>query len=69
MNSIIKREQELFNETCRLRSVTFEMTKTRKQNKENFDKVREIQKKEIELYKKQQFFKNYLKEMEKMKND
>jgi hypothetical protein len=64
MKSILQREKELFNETWRLKQASFEITKQR--GNKNYNKSRELQEKEKELYKKQQFFKGFLKEMEKI---
>ena len=64
MKSILKREQELFNETWKLKQASFEITK--KRGNKSYNKSRELQEKEKELYKKQQFFKGFLKEMEKI---
>lgn len=67
MKTILKRERELFEETWRLRQAGFEITSKKGNKKEQFFRSREIQRKENELYKKQQFFKKYLEEMEKLK--
>lgn len=64
MKSILQREKELFNETWRLKQASFEITKQR--GNKSYNKSRELQEKEKELYKKQQFFKGFLKEMEKI---
>ena len=66
MKSILKRERELFEETWRLKQASFEATQRKGNKEKNFNRARELQKREDELYKKQQFFKNYLKEMEKI---
>lgn len=59
--SIRKREREMYVETWRLKNASMEIAKQGK----NFERSRKIQKEEDELYKKQQFFKNYIREMEK----
>ena len=67
MKSILRRERELFNETWKLKQASFKITEQPGRKEEKFNKSRELQKKEDELWKKQQFFKNYIKEMEKLK--
>lgn len=63
-NDIRKRERELYFESVRLKKIYLE-------NKENASKEKtiEIMKEELEIYKRQQFFKNMINEMEKMKNE
>lgn len=63
-NDIRKRERELYFESVRLKKIYLE-------NKENASKEKtiEIMKQELEIYKRQQFFKNMINEMEKMKNE
>lgn len=59
INGIRKRERELFNESYRLKKIYIE-------NKENASKEKtlEIMRQELEVYKKQQFFKNLINKME-----
>ena len=59
--TISQREQELFITTWKLRDASFEVTK----NGGNYELSRKIQKEEKETYKRQQFFKKFIKEMEK----
>ena len=66
MKSILKRERELFNQTWLLKQASFEATKNKGDKEKQFKRSRELQQQENELYKKQQFFKNYIKEMEKI---
>ena len=66
MNTISKREKELFQEAWRLRNASFEISKLPGKREDKFNKSRELQERENEIYKKQQFFKNYIKEMEKI---
>lgn len=67
MKSIIKREKELFNETWRLKEAGFQVTQNKKGTKQDkFKRSMEIRRQEEELYKKQQFFKKYIREMEKL---
>lgn len=69
MKSILEKERELFVEAWKLREASFEVGKNKGNKEKQFKKARELQMKENEAYKKQQFFRNYLKEMEKRKND
>ena len=66
MKSILKRERELFNETWRLKQASFSITEKKGNKEERYYKSRELQRQEDEIYKKQQFFKNFIKEMEKI---
>lgn len=67
MNSILKRERELFEESWRLKGASFEATQKKGNKNKNFERSQKLQKRQDEVYKKQQFFMNYLKEMEKRK--
>ena len=62
MKSILEMERELFKESWNLRGASFEVAK----NGNNYKKSKELQNKQNEVYKKQQFFKNFIKEMEKI---
>lgn len=64
INEIRKRERELFNESYRLKKIYIE-------NKENASKEKtlEIMRQELEIYKKQQFFKNIINKMEEKENE
>lgn len=64
MNELRKKERELFQESWILKNISFELTEKGNPRK-NFEKSREIQKRQNEVYKKQQFYKKLLKEMEK----
>lgn len=68
MKSIREMEIELFKESYRLRQAGFEVTKNNKTSRKYYNRCREIQEKQGEIYKKHQFFKKFLEEMEK-KND
>lgn len=59
-NDIRKRERELYFESARLKRIYLD-------NKENVSKEKtlEIMKEELEVYKRQQFFKKMINEMEK----
>ena len=72
MNDIRRRKNELLAESWRLREASFEITrkKVNKKNQEkNFKRAREIQEQQDEVWKKKCFFENYLKEMEKKKDE
>lgn len=58
---IRQKEKEMFLETWRLKRASLEVSKT------DYERSRKIQEKENELYKKQQFFRKMIKEMEKEK--
>lgn len=62
MKSIREKEQELFTKTWKLKEASFEATK----NGGKYELSKKLQEIEKETYKKQQFFKGYLKEMEKI---
>lgn len=64
INEIRKRERELFNESYRLKKIYIE-------NKENASKEKtlEIMRQELEIYKRQQFFKNIINKMEEKENE
>ena len=68
MKSIEQRERELFQESWILRGASFETVKAGK-SKKNYEKSRELQKRQDEVYKRQQFYLKYIKEMEKRKNE
>lgn len=60
---IKKKEKELFKESVLLKETYMELSKT----KGTFEKCRELKRKQDKIYHKQQFYKNLIKEMEKMK--
>ena len=60
MNELRKKERELFKEAMLLREIT-----SKGDPKKTFNRAREIQRKQDELYKKQQFYKKIIREMEK----
>lgn len=64
MNELRKKERELFKEAMLLREMNFEIT-SKGDPKKTFNRAREIQRKQDELYKKQQFYKKIIREMEK----
>lgn len=66
MNSILKRERELFQESWNLRNATFELSKNEYDKQKKYKHTKELQERQKEIYKKQQFFKKYLEEMEKI---
>lgn len=69
MNDIKKMEMELFKESYRLRQAGFEITKNNKTSRKYFNQCKSIHEKQDEIYKKHQFFKNYLKQMDKEKKE
>ena len=69
MKSIREKEKELFEESWRLRNATFELAKNEYNKEKNYKHTKELQERQSEIYKKQQFFRKYIEEMEKNKND
>jgi hypothetical protein len=64
---IRKRKNELLEESWRLREAGFELLKNQRTRKDpNYDKIKELHKKQDEVWKKKEFFEKYLKEMEKI---
>ena len=63
MKDIKEKEKELYYASLYLKNAYLNM------NKKNgtYEKARELQRKQDEVWKKQQFFKKYLEEMEKQK--
>lgn len=69
MKTIRQRTKELYIESWKLREASFEVGKSKRSRDKNFKRSREIQKQQNEVWKKKCFFENYLKEMEKRKDD
>nr|MBR6100750.1 hypothetical protein [bacterium] len=66
MSSISQKKNALFREARRLKKQIF-LESTKKGNKkEHFNKARELQKIEDEVWKKKMFYENFIKEMEKL---
>ena len=69
MNSISQRRNELFRECRKLKKQMFLESDSKKDKKETYKKVRELQKIEDEVWKRKMFFENYIKEVEKMNKE
>lgn len=61
MDDIKKKERELYIESVMLKEAYMELSKEKK----NYNKCRELKRKQDKIYHRQQFYKNLIKEMEK----
>ena len=69
MSSLTRRKNELFREARRLKKQMFLEGNKKGDKKEHFNKVRELQKIEDEVWKRKMFFENYIKETEKLNKE